>query len=412
MNKRKSPTAAKGRKSQAETRNTAPDTTPEVPIQDVVDAIFQSDSAVREVIAGNMKERSDKARTFTARAQDAFAGFKPTKYPSYARPLPNYVKPGESPTPTQNEVITRGLEAFRNSAKPRSLKLAKSAGLDRLVNAAPANDESIVGTIALSDLVSYIESKSGGRDFVARDTVFTTCKAEIEAERRIKEIEAPNAPPPRAAIDGNGLDETAGGITNTDGTAAADLTAAGLVKENVELQMGTATSPESQLRYSVPDRSKQITNVHKSIETFELRSGPSDVTSFHDFHNLQIAFEDVWTEMFDAQLADLGKQLYEEYVRLKSVTGVDDGQSHTINTIDDLRRLMDEIRDFSRLTEVSIPAQLQPRPEKGGGSTPNSGIGSIGNVGNIGNTGSPVDVAVDVVRTILDLPGTILKILF
>jgi hypothetical protein len=58
--------------------------------------------------------------------------------------------------------------------------------------------------------------------------------------------------------------------------------------------MGTATSPESRLQYSIPDRSNQMGKIREDIKNFELRSGPSDVTSYHDFYNLQMAFENIW----------------------------------------------------------------------------------------------------------------------
>jgi hypothetical protein len=136
------------------------------------------------------------------------------------------------------------------------------------------------------------------------------------------------------------------------------------------LQMDTATSPESELRYSIPDRSDQMNAIHNNVQTFELRAGASDVTSYHDFQNLQIAFENVWTEMFDSQLASLGRQLYEEYVRLKDFHGMDDGTDPAISTIDELKDLMDEIKDFSQVTSANIPSEFHPNTsdsDKGAG---------------------------------------------
>lgn len=330
------------------------------PIQDVVGAIFQNNSNVRQAIADNLRERSTEAKAFTSRARKAFAGFKPGKDQQHA----NYVKPGVDFAPTQEAVLTRGLDAFRNSTTPRSLKLAKSAELDKLIEAAPTNDDSIHGRIALSHLISHIEAKFIRS--VARDTVIASCKAEIEAEKRMKEIMdlTPAVPGSSPA----GTDPLRSPDKNLEEPASdASLISAKLVQKNVNLQMDRATSPESELVYSVPAHSDQMKDKHDK-PTFELREGASDVTSFHDFHNLQIAFEDVWTEMFDDQLAVLGRQLFEEYVRLKDFNGMDNGQDLAINTIDDLRHFMDEIRDFSRLTTDSLPPALQPPPGSNGRS--------------------------------------------
>ena len=408
MNKAKPPKSAKARKSvplkSTKVKKAVPDagrtatatarpagSEQKLPIQEIVGAIFQKDSTVRAAIAGNMKERSIASKTFTLRANQAFSGFKPSKYAADDRPRRNYLKPGESLKSAQDDVITRGVDAFRKSSASRTMKLAKSAELSKLIKEVPANDDSIVGTIELADILSYVKAKSGGRHFIARDTVMTSCKAEIEAERRIKEIlgqdeEEPGKGAGSDKADAKDENDAAGADSD-----AAHLTSTRMVKSNVDLQMATATSPESQLRYSIPNRSDQMKNIHNSIQTFELRSGPSDVTSFHDFHNLQIAFENVWTELFDDKLSALGKQLYEEYVRLKDFSGVDDGQDLTINTIDDLRKFMDEIRDFSRLTVASIPPELQPKPDTGASG------GSVQ-----GNSGNFLDDAVKEVEKVVE----------
>ena len=56
------------------------------------------------------------------------------------------------------------------------------------------------------------------------------------------------------------------------------------------------------------------------LDTFELRPGPSDVTSYHDFSTLQIAFENVWTQIFDGELEALGRKVYREYVRASGLS--------------------------------------------------------------------------------------------
>src|SRR5260370_5723236 len=43
---------------------------------------------------------------------------------------------------------------------------------------------------------------------------------------------------------------------------------------------------------------------------FELSTGASDATSYHDFFRLQLAFDDVWVELLDAGVQKTGEQLY------------------------------------------------------------------------------------------------------
>lgn len=92
------------------------------------------------------------------------------------------------------------------------------------------------------------------------------------------------------------------------------------------------------------------------LDTFELRPGPSDVTSYHDFSTLQIAFENVWTQIFDGELGALGRQVYREYVGLVDFLGYDPATAdRPISSLDDLTWLIGEIRRLSQLAQDVLP---------------------------------------------------------
>jgi hypothetical protein len=56
----------------------------------------------------------------------------------------------------------------------------------------------------------------------------------------------------------------------------------------------------------------------------------------------------------------LGKQLYEEYVKVKDFLGLDDGQAESFSDLEDLTDLMEEIRSFTKTALDGIPAEFQP----------------------------------------------------
>jgi hypothetical protein len=331
------------------------------PIHSAVDLIFQKNDAIRKAIATNLKGRSSAAREFTRRARKAFENFNPSRHSSNERAGRNYLKKGQDLAPVQKHVFDKGIDAIKQSKVNRSLRLIESDGLKKFINkTAGAGD--LTRTINTTKLRSYIDLNSQGGNFVANDSIITACKAEIEAERITQEVlgHVPHK-------DSSGASHRA--ARDQD---ALHLAAATQIKQHVDLQMKTATSPESQLRYDIPDpsdqlrhfrdtpaRSDQMKGTHDK-PTFELRSGASDVTAYHDFYSLQIAFEDVWTEMFDGQLTYLGQQLYEEYVKLKDFNGIDKGKDYPISSTADLRKLMDEIKNLSSLTQDSIPPEFHP----------------------------------------------------
>jgi hypothetical protein len=263
---------------------------------------------------------------------------------------------------------------------------------------------SLAGTIGLESLVNYVVHRPAAVPSLTADPVFTSCQAELEAEKRLAAVEAASA--------GNGGGHHNGGRSGKED--GADVTAAELVRDNVNMQMTTATSPESQLSYSVPSRADQG-QVQQSIQTFELRAGASDVTSYHDFSTLQIAFQSVWTEIFHGKLAGLGQELYHECVKLKEFAGLDGQPDRPIDTIDDLRALMDEVRNLSSITQDNIPWQPRGGAPADGTSVSSTSAGDFAKAvldpasaitGLIGDKTvaavvDPAGAAIDVVSTLL-----------
>jgi hypothetical protein len=335
----------------------APVPAPEKPVHSAIDTLFKLDESVRDAIATNLKERSPAGRAVADRARAAFVHFTPSKHSSAERARPNYLARGDDLAVAQETLITESLRATRDSRLRRSIAIRLTDAVKPLLKETAG--EPRADTMDLAKLVDYIV-KAGTRPSLPASPAFTSCKAELEAERRMQAFQASNG------ADGGG--DGAGPAAEKPDAAAPRATEK-FVADKVSVQMETVTSPESELLYAVPARLNQD-QLRRNIQTFELRSGASDVTSYHDFTTLQIAFQSVWTEIFDGQLASLGEDLYSEYVKLKAFAGLDDGVDHRIDTLDDLKALMDEIRGLSRITEDVIPTDLQPRGGEAGVTGP------------------------------------------
>jgi hypothetical protein len=314
-------------------------------IETSIDSLFENDNLARKTIAEHVQKRSTDSQLLAKRAEKVFSVFDPSRFSPVVRDGPNYLRPTDDLNELQGAVIQDSLESFKQAPVNRSLRIVKSAALNDLPGFNAGSS-----TLQVKDLLSYVDAKFTGGHIFANQSAFSLCRAELEANRRLQTVLEP-AGGIKSSDDAN-LGQP---VTATD--PALDLlgiTADSVVKTNVSLQMGSATSPESQLRYSVPTHSQQ-SDVEKSIATFQLRSGPSDVTAYHDFHNLQIAFQTIWTEMFDGQLGTLGRELYKEYVKLKQFSGVDAGVDPAVNTISDLENLLTSIREFTKETTENIP---------------------------------------------------------
>jgi hypothetical protein len=359
--------APKGRSKIAKQTSTESDKSavddPKIAINFAKNTPFDNENIARQTFAETLKKRSEEANTLTQRAQEVFSDFTPSRFSSAVLEGPNYLRPDDDLTELQDTIINNGLESIQQSNLNRSMKFVGNEELKKL-GTSNAN-----GTrIKLNDLIPYIDSKLPGRQLFVKESVISSCKAEIEAKRRLQEILDSENNTDSPSNDCDSIIETQ--TSPNEGLSFLDITSDKLVKVNVGLQMSTATSPESQLRY-LPDRSKQAGDIECNIETFQLRSGPSDVTSYHDFHNLQIAFQSIWTEMFDGQLGDLGRQLFIEYVKLKQFYGVDDQTDPPISTVDDLKRLLSKIKEYAEQIAPDVPRMPASgtAPSGGGNST-------------------------------------------
>jgi hypothetical protein len=65
-----------------------------------------------------------------------------------------------------------------------------------------------------------------------------------------------------------------------------------------------------QLTNATPPVWQIIPNPTNTSSPLELSTGAADADSYHDFFRLQIAFADVWAELFDQRLQKSGEQLY------------------------------------------------------------------------------------------------------
>ncbi|GIH07944.1 hypothetical protein Rhe02_60110 [Rhizocola hellebori] len=87
----------------------------------------------------------------------------------------------------------------------------------------------------------------------------------------------------------------------------------GEISDLVQRLTATMTSPEQSVLYGVRPG---VSDVQGAVDSLTLRGGPADTPAVYDFAKLTIAFEPVWQELFDTNMLDTGRQLYEQFVEL------------------------------------------------------------------------------------------------
>lgn len=390
-------------KKTVRSRAPKPKAKPTESVVSAVDATFKEEENVRAALKRHLTPRARDSQRIAARAGAAFKNFRPSVFTPAERVRRNYLAPGENLDRAMRGVVEKGVTAMRESAAQRTLRIHAGGELKDLITPAPGGARA-GGKIALGDLLKYLGRKLADAPTLKNDPTRTACDAEAKANALLAKVEgddigdtpaAPVTPPA----------ETTGPADNGDAPRVKEF-----VTSHVDDLLAKVAPPEDQLRFDVESRAK-LRDTEKSIDTFQLRAGASDVTSYHDFRSLHIAFEHIWTELFDDRLKSLGTQLYHEAVKLEDFLrpAGTTNLNFSISSIPDLLNLLRDIRQLSNQAADSMPgngggimpywygANWGAQPPKG--TAPKTGVGSSDYVTVVTGTenGAPVTRQVAVI---------------
>jgi hypothetical protein len=307
-------------------------TTLKPPQAAVIDAAFNQRAGLKQALTTNLAPAAAASAIVVARAKTAFEKFNPSQYSETELANRNHVAVATDPSEMLNSVVKRYVDSGSASTRAGAMTIRADGDLATIKNG---------NVIPLDSLLDYLGAQQTRSYSFAASSALAACYAQSQAQALVASI---------------GADPSGGGDNGDEPKPVAAKDVTQIVSDTVNLQMATATSPEMKLSYAVipNDSGSGQTDL---LQTFELRPDPTNVTSYHDFTTLQIAFEHVWTQMFDSQLASVGMQLYQEYVHLKDLSG-SAAPDPTIDTLDDLAGLMTEIRSLSQFVQITTPSTL------------------------------------------------------
>lgn len=297
----------------------------------VIDAAFTQRAGLEQALTTNLAPAAAASAKVAARVTAAFANFSPSEYSKAELARRNHVFATTDPSEMQRSVVKRYVDSGLASSKAGVMTLRTDSELGTIKKD---------NKIPLDALLDYLASKQTGSYEFSASSALATCSARSQAQALVASI---------------GTAPAAGGDSGSGAKPAATKDVTEIVSDSVNVQMATATSPEMKLSYdAIPDPG----NSDQAVQLgFELRPDPTTVTSYHDFTTLQIAFEHVWSQLFDSQLKSVGKELYGEYVQLKALSG-STAPDPTIDTLDDLGNLLTEIRGLSQFVQTATPSVL------------------------------------------------------
>jgi hypothetical protein len=319
----------------------------------VVEAAFKEDDKVRAVLKKHLRGRARDSQKIALLAREAFENFKPSLFTPTQRAERNFVAPGDSLVKPTRSVIEKGVAAMSASAGNRSLKIHLTEDLKRLVRDDSSSDGS-ARNIQLDDLVNHLNKKIPDVQTL-RNTTRNACEAKVKAKQILDRFNSNVNPNGSSTVPVQPVVATVASSASSNGDESPDTN--DFVSKQVRDLMAGVTPPEKQVLFETDEKRAELSDTEKNVSSFQLRKGASDVISYHDFKVLQIAFEHIWTELFDTRLTSFGTQLYHEAVKLETflqpsgTTNI----NFSISSIPDLLALMRSIRELSQTGTQETP---------------------------------------------------------
>lgn len=320
----------------------------------VVDAAFKEDTKVQQVFAEHLAPRTQDRLKNALLAKKAFEPFRPSKFSAREREPRRYLQPGENLGTAMTRIAKDGVDRMRKNANPKGIRIRPATGTpDFLMN---AEGNAVAKAVQAETLMQFLASKLPAATTARVDPALTACLAKIQIDARFDQIEGKANEAPQVQSNKESTDSGSDELPDTKT----------FVAKHVHGLLATVPSPEEPPILSQPVASDEA-KAKQNIQNFELRSGAADVTSYHDFNSLQIAFEHVWSELVDEKLGQVGRDLYNSYVDLLKFVGdpLDPATNQpieaeqTITSIDDITTLMQNASMLGQVVNAgSLPATL------------------------------------------------------
>ena len=356
----------------ARVRESLPKAIPIPSASDIIDTAFNEEATVRLKYSEHLTPRIKKDVDSASAAKMAFTGFAPSRFTKGEREPRRYLKPGENLAATMERLIKDGAERIRTDKAQRTLKLVLTDEVQKLITTPP--DGKGKQTVELPKIFEVINTKFAGSLSRGNEPVMTACIAEMKVQERLDSIEGikktDDTPETKDRVKSKTDDasETKDEQTNLTSNEKESASTKDFIAKQVHGLLSHVPSPEEKPVFVAPiaaDRGE----LRERIEKFELRAGPSDVTSYHDFSSLQIAFEHVWTEVFDERIDQVGKEVYQAYIDLRDfvgspidpVTMLPIQPPATVTSIEDIKYLMKEASMLGQVTNNATPVSALPQ---------------------------------------------------
>jgi hypothetical protein len=276
-----------------------------------IKALFRDDSATQNAIAEGLSKRVEASQDLAKLAHEHFSAkkFAPRLFTQRGREPRHFVAPNTNVPKLQERLIEQSVARLRDEPLGKALKLRLDGPIAELVKS--SRKGSGAKAINFEDIRKRLDAVPLSPLGLTDEPAYTQCAAQRNLDDRLKAIEGKEQAEKKTKDEENDTKHK-----DDEPKRAKDF-----VEKHVHALLAKMPSPEDSPRLDPPER-RDLDKLQSAVNSFELRSGPSDVTSYHDFNNLVIAFDHVWAEVFDDRLREIASEIYQHYFALGAQLGI------------------------------------------------------------------------------------------
>ena len=292
----------------------------------LIDQRYQAQAAMRAATKEHIADRRLTAmeRTLPTRR----AAWRWMASPNLFMPGIKFVEPGADPAATVEAARNEGIDALARYQPATKIRMHLTP-LDLAWLGLGGTGESV-------KVCDLLRRKGLGTELVRVRGLLETLRETRRGESQLP-LTAPATPPSPPADDDDG----------PRNASAEELRQ--IIRDRI---LGQIEELPDEASSDQPQAISDLAKVKRAIDALELAGGPADVTAFHDFYTLQIAFKNVWTAAFDDRLSAQAAELYQTVVQLHEEYGLAVPDIDAVSDVNAFRKFLAEVSGTLEYAEV------------------------------------------------------------
>lgn len=289
---------------------------------------IQRSKQIREQLIELHKPRAERILAIQEKAKNALKDFVPTRLPPLIRNAPTFLGPGRKLGEAQGAAVEAGAARIARATQPLVLRLTPEENQQLLEIVGDENAETV--EVRIEEFLQIVGAPNGEETITRTFDFSDLCPHPAETAEDDDGEAAP--------VDGDGTADDSSEPSSEEIVISLEEARRALLSRTLG-QVADLKTWDPQ----VIEGRNDISKLKKMIDDLKISKGPADVTAFHDFNSVQVAFDHVWAEVYDKRLVDIGKRTLRSWEQFKEFVGATAEDEDPWLTADDAEAALDKM---------------------------------------------------------------------